>query len=151
MSDLWAKALDIPLSSISASNPFLHLGGNSIKAMMLVSDARVSDIPITVKWLLQNCIIDELNQSREGEPATENEVRLRSELQHPSPQAYTPTWTQMVSVTTVAGFQEVTYFHAVVDFRGALDIVRLQEACRSLVQKNEILRTRHSIQSSKWC
>ncbi|KAJ5185257.1 hypothetical protein N7491_006873 [Penicillium cf. griseofulvum] len=147
MRDLWAKVLDIPPSSISASDRFLHLGGNSIKAMKLVSKARSNGISLTVKELLMNCTVDELNHSHEGEPVTEKAVRLRSELQYLSPQSYTPTWIQMVSLTTVAGFPEGNYLHIVIDLRGRLDLVRLREACQSLVQKNEVLRTQFSLQN----
>ncbi|CAG8152933.1 unnamed protein product [Penicillium olsonii] len=141
MRDLWAKVLDIPHTSIQASDRFLHLGGNSIKAMKLVSEARVNGLSLTVAQLLKNCTIDELDHSREVEPVTEKAARPSSELQSLSPQSYTPTWIQMVSVTTVAGFPEGNYIHVVVDLRGRLDLVRLREACQSLVQKNEILRT----------
>lgn len=147
MRDLWAKVLDITPSSIFPSDRFLHLGGNSIKAMKLVSEARVSGISLTVKELLKNCTVDELNHSREGEPLAGKAVRPRSELQSPSPQIYTPTWIQMVALTTVSGFPEETYVHIVIDLRGRLDLVRLREACRSLVQKNEVLRTQFSVQN----
>jgi aryl carrier-like protein len=147
MRDLWAKVLDIPPGSIFTSDRFLHLGGNSIKAMKLVSEARVSGIKLTVKELLKNCTVDELNHSRQGEPVTEKAVGPRSELQSPSPQSYTPTWIQMVAVSTVSGFPEGNYVHIVIDLRGRLDLVRLRETCRSLVQKNEVLRTQFSLRN----
>ncbi|KAB8200855.1 acetyl-CoA synthetase-like protein [Aspergillus parasiticus] len=145
MKDLWAQALDIPRSSISASDRFLHLGGNSIKAMKLVSAARDSGILLTVGELLKNCTIDELNYSRNGKPASITAARPRSELQTPQRQTYTPTWIQMVSVTTVGGFPEGNYMHLVIELRGRLDPIRLSEACRSLVEKNEILRTQYTL------
>lgn len=46
---LWAAALDIDPSSISANSSFLRIGGESIAAMRLVAKAREQMLPLTVR------------------------------------------------------------------------------------------------------
>ncbi|KAF2834041.1 acetyl-CoA synthetase-like protein [Ophiobolus disseminans] len=52
--DLWAECLKLEAESISATDSFLNLGGNSISAMRLVALARVKGMVLTVANIFQN-------------------------------------------------------------------------------------------------
>ncbi|OPB40688.1 hypothetical protein A0O28_0007680 [Trichoderma guizhouense] len=61
---IWSETLNIPETSIGASNAFLSVGGDSISAMKVVAKARAQDIFVTVQEILQHrtisAIIDHL-------------------------------------------------------------------------------------------
>ncbi|KAJ0424723.1 hypothetical protein BJY00DRAFT_299051 [Aspergillus carlsbadensis] len=152
MRDLWAIALEIPPHHICANARFLHLGGNSIKAMKLVAAARSSGLSLTVNDVLTNTYtLDEMAR-RVGKPAAIREpipaeplVTTQAQTPSRSRRAYTPTWIQTVSLTTVGAFPEGNYTRIILDLRGPLDLTRLREAIQSLVTRNEILRTQYSL------
>ncbi|KKP00783.1 hypothetical protein THAR02_07109 [Trichoderma harzianum] len=51
---IWSETLNIPETSIGASNAFLSVGGDSISAMKVVAKARAQDIFVTVQEILQH-------------------------------------------------------------------------------------------------
>lgn len=57
---LWAKVLQVPVSSIGANDHFFRLGANSISAMRLVPMAREAGILLTIKHIFQHPQLDEL-------------------------------------------------------------------------------------------
>ncbi|RAL17315.1 acetyl-CoA synthetase-like protein [Aspergillus homomorphus CBS 101889] len=147
MQSLWANALDIPSSTISPTDRFLHLGGNSIRAMKLVSAARDCGIRLTVGEVLKNHTVEEISRIARSKIVRAAAIP-KSPVQIDTPRtAYIPTWIQMVSVTTVGAFPEGNYTRIVIDLRGSLDLARLREASRSLVEKNEILRTQYRLRN----
>lgn len=54
LQSLWAEVLDVPSSSITASDNFFRLGGDSISAMRLVRSARGQSITLTVALIFQH-------------------------------------------------------------------------------------------------
>lgn len=54
LQQIWASVLNIKPSSISADDSFLRLGGDSIKAMKVVSKARVESLSLSVAEIFQN-------------------------------------------------------------------------------------------------
>lgn len=143
---LWAEALEVPCASIFATDRFLHRGGNSIKAMRLVSAARSRGISLHVDEVLRNPTIEDLSQGRDLEIATFTATKLTPQKQFPSPGKYSPTWIQMVSLTTVGAFPEGNFSRIVIALEGRLDLPRFKEACQCLVKQNEVLRTQYNMQ-----
>ncbi|KAF9768845.1 hypothetical protein IL306_013805 [Fusarium sp. DS 682] len=54
---LWADVLDLPLESIHAGSHFLELGGNSLKAMRLVSLARRKKMRVTLASIFEGPVL----------------------------------------------------------------------------------------------
>ncbi|EPS26141.1 hypothetical protein PDE_01077 [Penicillium oxalicum 114-2] len=147
MKALWAKSLDVDPSSISVSDRFLHLGGNSIKAMKLVSAARDSGISLAVEKILGNCTIGELTSTADKHQVISKGVKTKFQGQSSSPKIYKPTWIQLVSLTAIKAFPEGNYTRTIIELSGSLDLLRLNQACQSLVQDNEILRTQYTLRN----
>ncbi|KAF5679391.1 peptide synthetase [Fusarium heterosporum] len=57
LSSLWSEVLDLPVESIDTGSNFLELGGNSLKAMRLVSFARRKKIRITLASIFQDPVL----------------------------------------------------------------------------------------------
>ncbi|KAL4901767.1 hypothetical protein BDW74DRAFT_187170 [Aspergillus multicolor] len=127
MRDLWTQTLDLAPSSISPTDRFLHLGGNSIKAMQLVGNARRSGLSLSVAHVLENRTLPEL-----------------AELATPTAIPAAPCTTPAVSLTTVGAFPEGNYTRLILALHGRLDISRLHDAVRALVAHTEILCTQFS-------
>ncbi|KAM6480833.1 hypothetical protein HDV62DRAFT_381365 [Trichoderma sp. SZMC 28011] len=86
---IWSETLNIPESSIGASNAFLSVGGDSISAMKVVAKARAQDILVTVQEILQHrtisAIIDHL-QTKElsvESPAAQKRIEQVIPFQQP--------------------------------------------------------------------
>lgn len=60
--ELFASVLGIELTSISANDAFLHLGGDSICAMRLVAKARQQNLSLSVTQILQAASLRELSR-----------------------------------------------------------------------------------------
>ncbi|KAL4877354.1 hypothetical protein BJY04DRAFT_230650 [Aspergillus karnatakaensis] len=147
MRDLWSQALEVPPHHICANARFLHLGGNSIKAMKLVAAARSSGLVLTVSDVLgKSYTLDEMARTMKPvEPVSATPAMVVIQAPRQRRSTYAPTWIQAVSVTTVGAFPEGNYTRIVVDLRGPLDLARLYKAFQCLVARNEILRTQYSL------
>jgi amino acid adenylation domain-containing protein len=85
MQKLWVSVLNVPASSISASDSWLLVGGDSISAMRLVSSARTRNIIITVADVLRSSCLAQLAKAANAAPSSditvhqlhENERKLR--------------------------------------------------------------------------
>ena len=59
---IWGKALNLPADKIGMHQSFLHLGGDSISAMQVMSSCRAQDLGITVQDIIQSKSITQLAQ-----------------------------------------------------------------------------------------
>ena len=59
---IWAKALNLPAEKIPLHQSFLHLGGDSISAMQVMSSCRAQDLGVTVQEIIQSKSITQLAQ-----------------------------------------------------------------------------------------
>ena len=59
---IWAKALNLPAEKIPLHQSFLHLGGDSISAMQVMSSCRAQDLGVTVQEIIQSKSIAHLAQ-----------------------------------------------------------------------------------------
>lgn len=169
--ELWSKVLRIPEQEIGLNDSFFHLGGDSISAMKLVSEARLAGLILTVVQIFSNrSLYDIAKVMIEGQvegpgstPSQDAEVlppfALVGEAQDTSsfienvvrPQLANPAWevtnilpTRPLQQIAVQGTTQIPRFSAryeLIYFDGAINRQRLLQSCHDLVAKNEILRT----------
>ncbi|KAH8602265.1 nonribosomal peptide synthase [Bisporella sp. PMI_857] len=60
IAELWAKVLDINISSIGASDNFFRLGGDSVGAMRLITAARLQGIALTVAAIFAKPVLSDI-------------------------------------------------------------------------------------------
>ncbi|KAF7526585.1 hypothetical protein PCG10_003976 [Penicillium crustosum] len=58
--ELWAHVLKIPSTTISTTDSFLRLGGDSVAAMLLVAAARNANLSITVADVFKSSVLSDL-------------------------------------------------------------------------------------------
>lgn len=162
--DLWAEVLS--LGSVSTSDSFFHVGGDSVLAMHLVANARRREIKLTVSMIFSNPRLSDLALAAAGE-VIECSVRSHDNVQ---PFALLPEHVKE-SILLAAEEQcavgtgdiEDAYpctplqegllsrsmrttgaYHASFkySFPATLDIRQFQEAWREVAKANPILRTR---------
>jgi len=59
---IWGNALNLPAEQIGLHQSFLHLGGDSISAMQVMSKCRSQDLGVTVQDIIQSKSISQLAQ-----------------------------------------------------------------------------------------
>lgn len=155
--NLWSTVLEIPPESIGADDDFFNLGGHSISAMRLTSAARAQGLDITVTEIFQNPVLSELAKAS-GEiqsGVSADEYRPGSLLNIADLQSFianvpglTPSFNleDVVDIFPCTDIQDwfidskkANYFQ--IHLPAGIDLERLEEACRILVQKNELFRT----------
>ncbi|KYK58459.1 peptide synthetase [Drechmeria coniospora] len=161
---LWSRVLPIQEDDIGLDDNFFLLGGDSIAAMKLVSDARIDGIKLTVVQMFQKRSLYEMASILEEEVPT-NEVTepvppyslldakdasgfVETALK---PQLANKDWKivnvlptlplQQVAVKGTTQFPRYSCRYELVFFDAAIDKDRLSRACEELVSQNEILRT----------
>ena len=163
---LWSKALGIPANSIGAQDGFFRLGGDSIRAMRLITYARDAGIYLTVADIFRNEHLNalassasEVDQSAviEITPFSligemENVLNLKTKLSHCAPEVVedvypcTPLQEGLMALTIRDPKAYVAQF--VFKLPNSVDITRFQAAWDLVVEKTAILRTR-IVQSEK--
>ncbi|GME63943.1 putative d-alanine-poly ligase subunit 1 protein [Neofusicoccum parvum] len=156
---LWSRVLGISEEEIDADANFFELGGDSIAAMKLVSEARLEGLRLTVadmfknRYLLDMADVVQVTESQLS-PSSKTYTPfslLDAPLQAIKPALENPDWNvvdvlparplQEIAVqgtTTLPRFSaryELMYLDAAIDKR------RLFASCQELVARNEILRT----------
>jgi aryl carrier-like protein len=173
---LWSKVLRMPGNELEAESQFFEIGGDSIKAMRLVSLARKSGIPLTVKDIFASPGLGQMSTAMaslspvESRPTaatgtktfslikTDNLQNFIENIICPQISAkpdmiediYPATYFQSVcavnSMKPSRGYN--VYFNF--DIKGNLDIPRLEKACREVVQTHPILRTVFAIHNNSF-
>ena len=164
MRSFWARVLRIEEDSISLNDSFFNLGGDSISAMKLVSEARAEGVTLTVMQIFQARSLYDMAKAmkEEGAPKTvadevgtfellgkvDSEALIQDVVQ---PQLADIGW-KVVNALPVRPLQEVAIrgtisiprFSAryeLMYFDKGVDKQRLTRSCEELVKRNEILRT----------
>ncbi|KAI6443821.1 NRPS [Pyricularia oryzae] len=183
--NLWAQILYLEADGIGADDSFFKLGGDSIGAMKLVSEARPAGFKISVAQIFKTKTLAAMAEMAEDISMTANEAQgegsginepvatpfsliedvgdvdtfvdqqIKPKLSKPwkVSDAYPTRPLQTVAVTgstqtpRFSMRYEAMYFD---DHRG-LDVARLQQVCREVVQRNEILRTVFATAQNKVC
>lgn len=161
---LWSRVLRLSEEQIGLNDSFFNLGGDSISAMKLVSEARLEGMNLTVMQIFQKrSLYDLANAVKEEQvPSTSvSQVDAFSliDVNNPQdfvrnsirPQLANPEWkisnvipVRPLQEIAVRGTTQIPRFSAryeIMYFNRGVDRQRLFRSCRELVSRNEILRT----------
>ncbi|KAJ6019897.1 hypothetical protein N7522_000605 [Penicillium canescens] len=155
LQSLWADLFNVNADQIGLSDDFIMYGGNSLTAVKLAGLARARGIRLTAGGILQKPGLREMSlvakavDSAMPDPSADTNTTLTFDmetLQHAiSPreiEAVAPAtdwqaWAIYTGSLKSRGWTDYLYF----DFRGALDISRLEHACSCIVAHFPIFRT----------
>jgi amino acid adenylation domain-containing protein len=163
LQQIWARVLDLDPGAIGLDDSFFHLGGDSVAAIKVASEARKADINITVAELFQHPTLGEAADqlaSQSSEPAEKiapfallasgvDIKELTSELaiqMHASvdiiQDAYqcTPLQVGLLSLSFKRPGDYV--MQATIELNPGCDISRFKQAWETTVQATPVLRTR---------
>ncbi|KAJ5366479.1 hypothetical protein N7541_000420 [Penicillium brevicompactum] len=163
LQQLWAQVLDIPSQDILLDDSFFDLGGDSIRAMKLVSEARADGLQLTVTTIfdhrslfemskhtveVQPTATEQSNYSKFSSLDTLDKDGLVAELQ---PMLERPEWeiidaypTRPLQEIAVRGTVQLPRFstrYEVFYMDSLVDRNKLFQSCQELISRNEILRT----------
>lgn len=161
--ELLSRILGMPKDDIKPTDSFFELGGDSIGAMRLVSDARAQGLEINVAQVFQSQSISELassaQQVQSSQPAVQvdapfaalgNEAslysadRIFSYLENPEweiENIYPLRPLQQLAVEGTVDLPRYSLRYELIKFTTPVDRSKLAWACQELVARNEVLRT----------
>ncbi|KNG47857.1 phenyloxazoline synthase mbtb [Stemphylium lycopersici] len=153
MQHLWATVLGLPLDYIGLHDDFFYLGGDSLHCIKLIAEARKENVSLSIESMLENKTLqamsaaasfDAMDQS--SKPESEDRAYKISEiapsiLQEDVEDIALATdwqaWCIAQGLLKSHGWHDYMIFK----FAKALDIDKLKDACRQLVDKHALLRT----------
>lgn len=169
--DLLSRILGISRSDIKSSDSFFDLGGDSICAMRLVSDARTKGLEITVGQVFESKSLAELASAAQEKQSSQTSVqfnapfaalgkeaslysadRMCSFLENPEwdiENIYPTRPLQQLSVEATVELPRYSLRYELIKFTTPIDRPRLAQACQKLVAHNEVLRTVFVLDGSK--
>ncbi|CAJ0554478.1 Ff.00g129910.m01.CDS01 [Fusarium sp. VM40] len=163
LQQIWARVLDLDPGTIGLDDSFFHLGGDSVAAIKVTSEARKDDVNITVAELFQYPTLGEAAgqlASQSSEPveriapfallgANVDVKKLASELasqMHSSvdivQDAYQCTPLQVGLLSLSYKRQGGYVMQATIELDPGCDIARFKRAWETTVQATPVLRTR---------
>ncbi|CZS96958.1 uncharacterized protein RAG0_06072 [Rhynchosporium agropyri] len=161
---LWSKVLIIAPELIGIDSNFLRLGGDSVAAMRLSASARDDGLLLTIRSIFMSPRLVNMAKAVESMPSKEVElVRYKpfSTLRVSEVSKFVDTiirprlpkeggeiedileatdyqrWTQGCGQLKTRGYNNYFIF----DFKGQIDLVKLRNACRKLLEHHPVLRT----------
>ncbi|KAI1199710.1 hypothetical protein F5X97DRAFT_341462 [Nemania serpens] len=157
---IWSVVLKMEPRSIGINTSFFRLGGDSVSAMKVVTEARKSGMTLTMKDLFKRDTIAELADQALAHPPSSSQKSHEVLIDGSSLSAldkvdlagadvdasnvediYPLTGVQELLVAaTVATSQMVDYFVLGLDYHG-LDLQKLEASCIRIMQKLPILRS----------
>lgn len=164
LQELWSRVLGMEEIDIGPSDNFFDLGGDSIGAMKLVSEARSEGMQLTVAKIFRNRRLRDMAEVVEGLSQKDELAAVSytpfSALEAPDvstllctvqPMLFNPNWkiidilpTRPLQEVAVQGTTQLPRYSAryeLLYLDTAVEKQRLFEACQELVSRNEILRT----------
>jgi amino acid adenylation domain-containing protein len=160
---LLSRILGMPKDDIKSSDSFFELGGDSIGAMRLVSDARAQSLEINVAQVFQNKSLAELASSAQQMKSSQPDVqvdapfaalgkeaslysadRICSYLENPEwdiVNIYPLRPLQQLAVEGTVDLPRYSLRYELIKFTSPVDRSKLAQACQELVARNEVLRT----------
>jgi amino acid adenylation domain-containing protein len=163
--DLLGRILGIPKDEISPSDSFFELGGDSIGAMRLVSEARTQGLKITVAQVFQSRSLSSLAsgaEEQDSSPLVElndavipfaalgNEkylyspdrvVSLLENSEWNIVDVYPTRPLQQLAVEGTVDLPRYSLRYELIQFKSPIDSAKLRNSCQELVALNEVLRT----------
>lgn len=159
---LCAEVLGIPVADVDVRKDFFSAGGDSIKAMQLVSRARSEGLSFTVGQVLRSTPLAELARASSQllvSPATEDvghsdanlaDNQLFRELPwHGLPFQEQDVEDVLLATELQAFSASRTQNYWFLELRGPLDTSKLKTACFALVERHAILRTAFVLQEGE--
>ncbi|KAF2193542.1 nonribosomal peptide synthetase [Zopfia rhizophila CBS 207.26] len=158
---LWSRILGIDESDICPSDNFFQLGGDSIGAMKLVSEARLGNLKLTVAQVFKTRSLHAMADIAEDtQPAPERSQDLAPfaafgtqsfDAAQIQPLLANQNWKivdvyptrplQEIAVNATISLPRYSVRYELIHLNGHFDRQRLYTACQGLVARNEILRT----------
>ncbi|CAO2655532.1 Nn.00g043350.m01.CDS01 [Neocucurbitaria sp. VM-36] len=161
--DLLGRILGMPKSDINGNDSFFELGGDSIGAMRLVSDARAQGLNISVAQVFQSKSLSELaslaEETTTSQPAINVDTpfaalgkdaslysadRICAYLENPEwdiADIYPTRPLQQLAVEGTVDLPRYSLRYELIKFTTSIDHHKLAQACQELVARNEVLRT----------
>lgn len=170
---LWSRLLAIPEDEIHLTDSFFELGGDSIGAMKLVSEAKMEGLELTVAQIFKHRRLSDMAEHMQSsKPVEETPVEIStpfSALDVPDvktflseavvPSLSDPTWEvldvlpsrplQDIAVSGTFKLPRYSARYELFYLDTEIDQARLFASCQELVDRNEILRTVFIHQLSK--
>ena len=164
LKELWCRVLGLEVEEIGPNDSFFDLGGDSIGAMKLVSEARMEELQLTVAKVFRHRRLADMAQVVETlAPQVETAVTKYTPFAALSvsnvdalisairPALADPSW-KITDVLPARPLQEIatkgtvhlprySARYELFYLDAAVDKARLFECCQELVARNEILRT----------
>ncbi|KIW10765.1 hypothetical protein PV08_10064 [Exophiala spinifera] len=164
LSRIWSRILNIPADTIDHESDFFALGGESIAAMKLVSEARMENLELTVAQVFEHRQLSDMSRILR-EVAASNTHLIRPVpfslldcvdldkflMEEIVPTLADPTWEILdilpcrpMQEIAVRGTTQLPRFSARYELfylEDKIDRQRLFKSCKELVSRNEILRT----------
>jgi aryl carrier-like protein len=169
--NLLSRILGMPKSDIKSSDSFFELGGDSIGAMRLVSDARAQGLEITVGQVFQSKSLAELASSAQESNSSQADApedapfialgkdaplysadRIYAYLENPEweiENIYPTRPLQQLAIEGTVNLPRYSLRYELIKFTTPVDRSKLAEACQELVVRNEVLRTVFVLDGSK--
>jgi amino acid adenylation domain-containing protein len=169
--EILGRILGMPKHDIKSSDSFFELGGDSIGAMRLVSDARAQGLEINVVQVFRSKSLAELASSAQQMQTSQTEAqtdvpyaalgkeaslysadRICSYLENPEwdiANIYPLRPLQQLAVEGTVSLPRYSLRYELIKFTTPVDRSRLAEACQELVARNEVLRTVFVLDGSK--
>ncbi|KAI0862976.1 nonribosomal peptide synthetase 6 [Xylaria cubensis] len=146
LADLWAKIVGQDISHIGRRDNFFAVGGDSLAAIRLVSEARSKNLELTTQKILKCPILKDMAKiatihaldwdkraisinGTNHDPPVPNEPKLLKATDFQE-------WAALVGAQN-GGWID----HFIYDFSGRLDVKKLEMSCKELVKAHSILRT----------
>ncbi|KAK5988675.1 Nonribosomal peptide synthase 1 [Cladobotryum mycophilum] len=165
---LWSRVLRLPEGDIGLNDSFFLLGGDSIAAMKLASEARLDGIKLSVAQIFEKRTLYEMANSMEELQSSElvatNDVNdepfslldIKGETSEFVESVIRPrlgdqSWVienvlptrplQQIAVQGTTNLPRFSARYELIYFEDPIDRTLLAQSCRDLVARNEILRT----------
>ncbi|CAI7588210.1 unnamed protein product [Penicillium glandicola] len=160
---VWSQILDIPSEDILLDDSFFDLGGDSIRAMKLVSEARMDGLQLTVTTIFDHrSLFDMAEHAVEAQPSVvaSQEYAPFSSLDVTDADAFIdkitpllaqPEWKivdaypsrplQEIAVQGTVQLPRYSMRYELFYMDTVVDHTQLFQSCQELVSRNEILRT----------
>ncbi|OJJ03909.1 hypothetical protein ASPVEDRAFT_85331 [Aspergillus versicolor CBS 583.65] len=158
LAEIWATILKVPVESISAGDNFLLRGGDSIDAMRAAASCRAAGMTVSVADIFAHPILSDLAkvlvpQSPEDSLALHQPFSL-SLMKDPEDlyaasiqQGVIPSKSALIDLLPATQAQSFfvdrgTFHSYNFSIRGHVDQSRLREACKTIMARHSILRTK---------
>ena len=143
---IWARVLNLPIESITRSNTFLSVGGDSVTAMRVMSLCRAERLLVTVQEVLRDQTLASLSSCLKtmGSPSTSENV----EEVFDTPVEVSPIQNLFFATQGQSNRWNQSFM---LELRRPIPLERLRGALESLVKRHSMLRARFQKSSAgRW-